>query len=163
MFQPLVARLVAFSSWHNAQLRSRPYQTNAIQSTTLMIVGDLSAQALERRSRPPSSSDTIDFQRTAILSSWSACVSAPFWTAFYSFLFTRFPNRVLLWVASSAALSPFWNAAFFTYSTSLTFVAQEGRGAFTGDGPARLAASVRSKLERQLVATTQRSISLWVR
>ena len=154
-----VAALTGFLAWHQHHARTRPYRTNMIQSTILMSCGDMIAQYLERRAKPE---QPINYTRTLILSSWGAGVNAPFWCFFYSFLFTRYPGKVTTWVISSAALSPFWNAAFFSYSTALTVISEEGSAAFRGDGPNRLIARVRRKLETQLLPTVQGSMTLWV-
>ena len=153
--------LAAFLAWHRACAAQAPYRTNIIQSTTLMATGDSIAQALERRARPAQAHDP---SRTLILSSWAACVNAPFWCAFYAFLFTRFPGRVGLWVAASAALSAPWNAAFFAYSTAATVVAEEGARAALAEraGRERIAARVRAKLESHLAPTVRRSMTLWI-
>ena len=153
------ATFISFLAWHQLHARAKPLQTNMIQSTVLMSTGDTIAQYLEKRARPEQGHNYL---RTAILSSWAAGINAPFWTLFYSFLFTRYPGRIVTWVAASAALSPFWNAAFFSYSTALTVLSEEGTAAFRGDGPGRLAQRVRQKLEMCLVPTVKGSMTLWV-
>lgn len=155
------AAFAGFIAWHRAQLALNPFKVNAVQSGTLMCVGDSVAQALERRSdcgapRAPSAS------RTLILSSWAAGVNAPFWVWYYRFLHARFPGRIALWVFASAGLSPFWNAAFFTYATTATHIVDEGSAALSPAGRTRLGEKVRAKLETQLLPTVQRSMCLWI-
>lgn len=125
-----------------------------------MALGDVFAQYLERRS---TGSESYKPSRTLILASWASLASAPFWVWFYRFLNRRFPGRTITWVAMSAALSPAWNGAFFSYSTAATHVVDEGfLNTLSGDGLAHLGTKVRSKLETQLFPTVQRSLALWI-
>jgi hypothetical protein len=158
----MAALATAFFAWHRAQLASAPFATNMVQSGTLMALGDVAAQALERRAcGAPDSAHKGS--RTAILAAWSAGVTAPFWTWFFRVLHRQLPGRVLVWVAASAALSPAMNAAFFAYSSAATHAVEEGvdRG-LRGDGLVRLRAKVRERLDSQLTPTVQRSMALWI-
>jgi hypothetical protein len=161
-----MAPLSAFLAWHRAQLARAPFTTNIIQSGTLMACGDVAAQAIERRGARDAARDAAPYSasRTLILGSWGGLFNAPFWVIFYRTVNERLPGRIALWVAAAAAVSPPFNAAFFSYTAALTHAVDEGvrEGWGTAAGRARMADKVARKVDDKLWPTVARSLTLWV-
>jgi hypothetical protein len=181
---PQMAFMMAAVRWHQHQLHTRPYATNTVTGVALMAIGDRIAQAVESSPRSkavstptavedgagfsdPSepnhaiaiSAETASWARTSILSSWS-CIISPFWTWWYRMVARRYPGNVPRWIAMTAALSIPFNAAFFSYSTSVehaVFAPEHERGS-----PRALMDSVWSKLELRLLPTVATSLAVWV-
>ena len=116
-----------------------------------MSIGDGVAQHLEGGKKVGES--TYDPTRLGILTTWAALVNAPFWT-WYRFLHKRWPGKVLGWVVASASLSPFWNAAFFVWTTSLTHALKAQDGV--------LQHKLEDRLSTQLGPTVLKSCCLWI-
>ncbi len=118
----LAAPALAFFGAYHQAVKRRPYTLNALTSGLTMCVGDRLAQhiegkraAEEGKAGPPAWESAA---RTGILVFWSSCVSSPWWTWWYTWLNARFPARVFVAVGLTAAIpAPFWNAAFFVFST----------------------------------------------
>jgi hypothetical protein len=150
----------AYFAWHRAQLTRAPYTTNIIQSGTLMACGDVVAQSIERDAAKDASVP-YKASRTLILASWGGFFNATFWVAFYRLLHARLPGQTVSWVAAAAAVSPFFNTAFFSFTESATHVVNEG-WPHRAHERARLFDKVRGKLDECLVPTVQRSLTVWV-
>ena len=101
--------------WHQRQLTTFPITTNSVQGALLMAVGDSVAQRLERVSGG-GGERRHDWRRTAVMASWSLCLSGPFWVRYYGWLARALPGRELLWVCITAGISIPFNAAFFSYT-----------------------------------------------
>jgi len=144
--------LAAFLRWHQHRLQTHPYALNSAQSALLMAIGDGVAQSLEMSRQPDSAFDPA---RLAILTSWAAGVNAPFWTWWYRALNLHWQGgKVAGWVLASASLSPIWNGAFFTYTTTAMHTVKQQEG--------NLALKVSDKLSTHLVPTVVKSCCLWI-
>jgi protein Mpv17 len=167
MLAGLFAPVKALVRWHQHKLQSRPFLTNSLTSALLMTVGDRTAQHLEGHpavSREAPSDDGPEslgsWSRTAILVSWSSLFSSPFWVHWYALLHHRLPNRQIVWVGLTAAIAPIFNAAFFTYATSLEFLVTSS-DPLSARGRAGMLACVHSKLEARLWPAVYSSTMIW--
>lgn len=149
-------------AWHRHQLVTRPYVTNAVTSGCLMVVGDRLAQRIEEghgKVLSPRESRT----RTGVLTAWSSCVSAPFWTWWYIFLDRILPGRVLTWVALTAVVpAPAWNFLFFTVGTALEHVCLEEVDPLGAESLSTLRTKVEEKVSTHFLPTVVRSASVWI-
>jgi protein Mpv17 len=163
--------------WHRRQLQERPVLTNSLTSCVLMLIGDRLAQRLERkRAEEAAAAAAADgaagsasvapydsrrsWTRTAILCSWSLCLSSPFWVKYYRWLAYRWPNRTMLWVAATAAVAVPFNTLFFTYGTLMEHVASHP-APMSAAGRADASSAVLAKLDARLVNTLTASTQLW--
>ena len=144
--------LMASLQHYQRLVQSHPYSFNSAQSAVLMAIGDGVAQTLEVRSGKQAE---YDGARLLILTSWASGVNAPFWTWWYRVLHARWQGgKVLGWVLASASLSPFWNGAFFCYTTTATHLVKQQEGC--------LRAKLEHKISTQLVPTVLKSCMLWI-
>lgn len=127
-----------------------------------MASGDRLAQRLER-----GSSDIVDrdeliasWRRTAILTTWSLCISAPFWTSYYSWVVRAIPNRPLAWIAITAVTAAPFNAAFLSFGSSANHFFEHS-APFSKEGRAAWAEKVFGKLDDRLVPTLIASTKVW--
>ena len=154
--------LSALVRWHQHKLQSYPHLTNSLTSAVLMTVGDRTAQHLEgRRAEGDDAPESLgSWSRTAILVSWSSMFSSPFWVYWYALLHHKLPNRTFVWVGITAAIAPIFNAAFFTYCSSLEFLVMHSDPLSTR-GRADMLDCVCAKLEARLPSTVYNSTLIW--
>ena len=144
---------------HQRALERAPAATNAMTSGVIMLTGDTIAQRLERGD---GGSGAHDWGRSAILTSWSACLSAPWWTFWYALLARRMPSQQLVWVASTAVVGIPFNAAFFTYTSVVHELARTREPPLTSAaGRQRVVDAARDKLEAKLWPTVLASFQVW--
>jgi hypothetical protein len=99
--------------------------------------------------------------RTGVLTCWAALASTA-WTRYYFFIFAKWPGRVLLWTALTAAVpAPIMNAAFFSFSTVGEHLLLRERP-LAPEQLAACGAQLRRKLELQFAPTIVRSACVWV-
>jgi hypothetical protein len=174
----LPAPLLAFLSWHRHQLLQRPYAANSATSAVLMCLGDRFAQHMEARgggggsgggggggdgdaASEPALSPRASAVRTGVLTCWAALASTA-WTRYYFYIFAKWPGRVLLWTALTAAVpAPIMNAAFFSFSTFGEHLLLRERP-LAPEQLAACGAQLRRKLELQFAPTIVRSACVWV-
>jgi protein Mpv17 len=145
-------------------LNSHPYLANAATSGLLMFLGDRLAQHVERRQKIEAGEAPLTLfesaSRSAILTTWSACIASPFWLAWYRMLPRVLPHRQVVWTLLTAAVpAPISNCAFFTYSTVAEHCANSPQPIETLD---EALAKAFKKIETQLVPTIQMSAALWI-
>lgn len=118
-----------YLTWHQKQLKERPYVTNAATSCLLMLGGDRLAQRIEHNNAIKDGAShagadqfadqRASWTRTGILTLWSTTVSSPFYTWWYRLLHAALPGRYVVWVAITAVIpAPAFNLAFFGFSTA---------------------------------------------
>jgi hypothetical protein len=158
----MAALVLAGLQWHRKQLTTRPYVTNAITSGSLMLFGDRLAQRIEADTPGRGLTTRESTTRTVVLTGWSACVSAPFWTWWYVFLERALPGRVLTWVAVTALIpAPATTFTFFTVGSMLEHLALH-EAPLTPRAWSEAFAKGRQKVEEHFTITVVRSASLWV-
>lgn len=99
--------------------------------------------------------------RTAILTFWSSCVNAPFFTWWYALLPRVAPGRPLLWVVATAAVcAPPLNAAFFIFSTAAEHAVQRPQP-LSAESLDVVTAEIRERLEHRWLPTVVASTCTW--
>lgn len=105
----------AYQAW----LRRRPYLANSVTSGVVMLVGDTMSQRTQHPGRH-------DWNRTAVMVSWSSGFFTPFFVTWFRTLEAHFPTPTLPTCVLKAALTalsgPLVNGAFFVYSTTAEHV-----------------------------------------
>lgn len=160
-------------TWHRNKLVNSPYISNSIQSGLLMFLGDRAAQHFEQQNSGKKYSTRESTVRSVVVTSWASSINACFWTFWYGMLARKMPpppasspvllkiKKALPSVAFSLMLSPFWNSAFFTYTTFFEHVGNTP-DPFSPSSLKVVKEKIRTKIENQLIPTIARSACIWV-
>ena len=151
-------------AWLGRALRERPFAANAALSGTILVLGDMAAQAIERRSEaaPKAEGAAFDKKRLASMALWGSAMAAPtvMWFRWLDRVFppaVKSPRAILTKVLfNQVTMAPAMNALFFGY-----VLAVDRTPAPVSQIARETLPAWKAKVQKDLVPVTARSLMWW--